>query len=172
MIPVCADRIPTSAARSVAPNTRRALGARSLCSLLIAICAILFTVPAPAASLVPNLLLVHGRVYTAAENAKWAQAIAISGDRIVAVGDDADILRLQSASTKVVDLRGAMVTPGFIDSHEHLLLGSAGLFQLNLSLPDKSISPSDGDLFFNAIRDYARVLSNNKIEADQAAARL
>jgi predicted amidohydrolase YtcJ len=50
----------------------------------------------------------------------WAEAVAASGDRILAVGSNAAIRALSGASTRMVDGRGAMLTPGFIDSHIHL----------------------------------------------------
>ena len=50
-----------------------------------------------------------------------AQAVALAGHRIAAVGDNASILTLREAGTSVMDLQGACVLPGFNDSHCHLL---------------------------------------------------
>jgi len=50
-----------------------------------------------------------------------AQALAVDGERILAVGTDNEILALRASSTEVIDLRGMTVTPGFVDSHSHLL---------------------------------------------------
>ena len=47
-------------------------------------------------------------------------AIAIAGDRIIAVGDDADILALHDEATRLIDLEGRTVIPGFVDAHTHL----------------------------------------------------
>jgi predicted amidohydrolase YtcJ len=55
------------------------------------------------------------------KNQPKAQAIAITGKNILAVGDNAVILRHQVPSTRVIDLQGKTVTPGFIDSHTHRL---------------------------------------------------
>ena len=60
----------------------------------------------------------HGRIYTGDPTAPWAEALAVRGDRIVAVGADADITtRVRAART--VDLRGRLVIPGINDAHDH-----------------------------------------------------
>lgn len=60
-----------------------------------------------------------------------AQAVAVSGDRIVAVGENADILRLAAANTKLVDCQGLTLLPGFIDAHCHLLALARTLHDLD-----------------------------------------
>ena len=79
-----------------------------------------------------DTIVLHGRVYT--ENAKqpWAQAVAIRGAKIVAVGSDSEIDKLRSAGTKVIDAAGRLVLPGFVDSHIHFLDGSFSLGRVNL----------------------------------------
>src|SRR5438876_794535 len=54
-----------------------------------------------------------------------AQAVAIRGDRVVAVGANSDIVRLAGANTRRIDLRGRSVIPGLIDNHMHLLRAGA-----------------------------------------------
>lgn len=66
-----------------------------------------------------DLVLVHGMVFTVDSQRPNAQAIAIRGDRIAAVGSDGDIQRLVGPSTKVIDLQGRMAMPGFIEGHGH-----------------------------------------------------
>ena len=61
-----------------------------------------------------------------------AQAIAISGGKIVAVGSSEDIQKLKGPKTQVVDLGGQFVMPGFNDAHVHL--GSGGFEKLNVDL--------------------------------------
>ena len=61
-----------------------------------------------------------------------AQAIAVSGDRIVAVGTNEDIQKLKGKHTEVVDLGGHFVMPGFNDAHMHLAAG--GMEKLNVDL--------------------------------------
>jgi len=79
-----------------------------------------------------DTIVLHGRVYT--ENAKqqWAQAVAIRGAKIVAVGSDAEIKKMQAAGTKVIDAAGRLVLPGFVDSHIHFMDGSLSLGRVNL----------------------------------------
>lgn len=66
-----------------------------------------------------DLLLHNGRVYTMDVEQPHAQAIAITGNRIVVVGDDADVTALSSSSRQRVDLEGKAVIPGLIDAHVH-----------------------------------------------------
>src|SRR6195256_4684488 len=69
----------------------------------------------------PDLILSNGKVITVDERFSIAQALAIRGDRIVAVGTNQDIARLAGPATKRIDLRGKSVIPGLIDNHMHLL---------------------------------------------------
>jgi len=66
-----------------------------------------------------DLVMINGQVYTVDAQRSWAEAIAVAGGRIVAVGSSADIARLAGPGTEVVDLGGQMVLPGFHDSHVH-----------------------------------------------------
>ncbi|MFF8958133.1 amidohydrolase [Streptomyces sp. NPDC014894] len=71
----------------------------------------------------PDLILVNGRVTTMSTNAgdAEAEAVAITGDRISAVGADREIRELAGPGTTVVDLAGRRVVPGLIDSHVHIV---------------------------------------------------
>ncbi len=66
-----------------------------------------------------DLVLVGGHVITLDPDDRVAQAIAVRGNRIVAIGSDAEIERLRGPKTRVIELHGRGVTPGFIDSHTH-----------------------------------------------------
>ena len=68
-------------------------------------------------------MLSNGKIITVDERFTIAQAVAVKGDRIVAVGTNQDIGRLAGPSTRKIDLRGRAVTPGLIDNHMHLLRG-------------------------------------------------
>jgi hypothetical protein len=80
--------------------------------------------PAPGA---PDLVLTGGRIFTADSARPWAEALAIRGNRIVAVGADADVARLAGPSTRRIALGGRVVVPGFNDAHYHLVIGSGGV---------------------------------------------
>ena len=75
--------------------------------------------PAQTSARPADLVLRNGKIVTVDEAKPEAQAIAISGDTIVAVGSNQEIQPYVGASTKVIDLRGALATPGFIDAHVH-----------------------------------------------------
>jgi predicted amidohydrolase YtcJ len=78
-----------------------------------------------------DTVFVHGDIYTGIAG-KRAQAIAVRGDRIVAVGSDSEIRKLKGKHTPVVDLGGHFVVPGFNDAHVHLANG--GFEKLNVNL--------------------------------------
>jgi predicted amidohydrolase YtcJ len=81
---------------------------------------ILFT---GAAAAEPARTVLHGgSVYTGDPAAPWAEAIAIEGDRVVAVGTSASLLAGESARTTRIDLQGRLVIPGFNDAHVHVVV--------------------------------------------------
>ncbi len=80
----------------------------------------------------PTLAVVNARVWTGDPRRPWADAIAITGERITAVGSSAEVGKLARPSTRVVDARGGMVVPGFIDSHVHFMDGGFGLMAVQL----------------------------------------
>jgi predicted amidohydrolase YtcJ len=69
----------------------------------------------------PNLILSNGKIITVDERFTIAQAVAIQGDHIVAVGTNQKILALAGTNTQKIDLKGRAVIPGLIDNHMHLL---------------------------------------------------
>src|SRR5437660_889251 len=66
-----------------------------------------------------DLVLRGGKIVTVDEARPEAQAMAVQGDTIVALGSDREVQRLVGPATKVIDLKGALATPGFIDAHTH-----------------------------------------------------
>ena len=74
-----------------------------------------------------DVLLLHGRIYTADPAQRWVEAVAIRGDRIAAVGTTAQMESYRGKSTQVIDLAGRMAMPGIIDDHTHFQWASAGL---------------------------------------------
>lgn len=79
-----------------------------------------------------DLVIKNGKVVTMADDFSEAQAIAVIGDTIAAVGTNSEIDEYVGAKTKIIDLNGEMVIPGFIDSHAHLLGLGKSLINLNL----------------------------------------
>jgi len=79
-----------------------------------------------------DLLITHGRVYTVNAKQPWAEAVAIRGDKIVAVGSAAEIDHYRGAATKEIDAGGNLVLPGFTDCHIHFLSGSLSLQRIYL----------------------------------------
>jgi predicted amidohydrolase YtcJ len=67
----------------------------------------------------PDLVLVNGKVFTADEARPWAEAVAVRGERIEAVGTSETIRALAGSRTRVVDLAGRLVVPGINDAHVH-----------------------------------------------------
>jgi predicted amidohydrolase YtcJ len=97
-------------------------------------------------------LVVFGRVWTGDSAKPWAQAVAVEGDRIVAVGESTAIARRVGAGTKVLGNGGGMVIPGFMDGHTHFIYGG---FQLaSVELRDAS-SPAE---FVARIKAFAATL--------------
>ncbi|MEO8636776.1 MAG: amidohydrolase [Gemmatimonadales bacterium] len=79
-----------------------------------------------------DLVLRGGAIYTMWPERPWAEAIAVREGRIMFVGDDAGALRYVVGSTRVIDLAGRMVLPGFQDTHAHPLSGGLELGECNL----------------------------------------
>src|SRR5262245_28816566 len=88
--------------------------------------------PDPAAAPPADLILVGGRIYTLDAQKPWAQALAVRGDRILAVGSDREIRTLAGPRTRVLDLRGRFALPGFNDAHVHIESTGALLVGTNL----------------------------------------
>ncbi len=80
-----------------------------------------------------DLVLTNGKVVTVDDALPEAEAVAIRGDRIVAVGSSAEIDALVGSSTRVVDLAGRLAIPGFIEGHGHFMSlgGSKMILDLN-----------------------------------------
>ena len=103
-----------------------------------------------------DTVLIHARIYTVNAKEPWAQAIAVRGGKIIAVGSDKAIAAYQGPSTKVIDAREHMVLPGFVDTHVHMMAGAALLEQISLN-DAKNI----GD-FQKLIKDYAAAHPDKK----------
>jgi predicted amidohydrolase YtcJ len=102
-----------------------------------------------------DMVLLNGHIYTANTKSRWAEAVAITGDKIDAVGSNAEIAPHRSANTKVIDLQGKTVIPGITDGHVHLWFGALALHGFNLSTPESNITSKDPDLLLGKIKAYA-----------------
>ena len=68
----------------------------------------------------PDFILFNGKVFTSDTRKLWEEAVAIKGNRIIAVGKNEDIAKKKGRTTKLIDLRGHPVIPGFNDAHAHI----------------------------------------------------
>ena len=76
---------------------------------------------------------MNARVYTLNPQQPWAEAVAISGDKIVAVGSAHDVAPYRGSRTKMIDAGKRLVLPGFVDCHIHFMDGSLGLTRVDLN---------------------------------------
>lgn len=79
-----------------------------------------------------SLLLYNGKIFTADENFTIAEAVAVDGEKIVAVGTSQELKNKYQAAREI-DLRGRLVTPGFNDAHVHFLRGGLSLLNVDLT---------------------------------------
>lgn len=103
----------------------------------------------------PDLILTGGKVFTADSLHPWAEAIAIRGERIVAVGTTADIARLAGPSTRRIPLGGRVVVPGFNDAHDHV--GAADYGVAFVADPSPVPEPTFASVL-DSVRAIARTL--------------
>src|ERR1700758_769199 len=80
-----------------------------------------------------TLIVTNATVYTVDKQQPKAEAVAVIGDRIVAVGSRADIDLWRGRQTKVIDAGGKLLLPGFNDAHVHFIQGGAQLEQVQLT---------------------------------------
>lgn len=78
---------------------------------------------APARQHVADLIIINGRIFTADPANSWAQALAVRENRILAVGSSEEIRKLAGPNTRVVNVDGRLVIPGFNDAHFHSTIG-------------------------------------------------
>ncbi len=83
-----------------------------------------------------DLILHNGKVYTAEPGQPLQQAIAIENGKVLAVGTDEQVLGLRQDATRLVDLGGKVLMPGFIDSHAHVVKGGLQMRQAGLNGED------------------------------------
>lgn len=96
-----------------------------------------------------TVVLRGGRVYTVEADRPWAEAVAVRGRTIVAVGSNADVAAWIGPDTRVIELAGRMVLPGFVEAHIHPTLGAFFTGGLDLQVPTREDALA-------AIERYAR----------------
>ena len=96
-----------------------------------------------------DLVLRGGRIFTADAARTWAQALAVRGGRIVRVGGDRDVQPLIGQRTRVIELRGRTVTPGFGDAHVHPPMAGMARIQCELH------GARGKDEYLRIVREYA-----------------
>jgi predicted amidohydrolase YtcJ len=79
-----------------------------------------------------DLVIQHGHVWTVDQSHPQAEAVAIHGNRIVAIGTDAEITKWVGPRTKKIDAQGKSVLPGFIDAHVHFSSGGGEISSVHL----------------------------------------
>ena len=131
-------------ARRLRPSTRL-LGA-------FAAGALAATAPAVAQVQPADIILHSGRVWTGDTLRPFAEAVAVRGNLIAAVGSDEEVAALRGPDTREVDLEGRFVSPGFIDNHTHF--DRAGELILGINL----LEVSDADGLVRAVDETARRL--------------
>jgi predicted amidohydrolase YtcJ len=101
--------------------------------ILIIIFTVIFTLTSCQVSAnAADLVLRNGRIITMDNRWPQVSALAVKGDRISAIGSDRDMLRYTGMETQVIDLKGMLTIPGFIEGHGHFYSLGASLMELEL----------------------------------------
>lgn len=103
-----------------------------------------------------DLIFKNGEVYTVDKDRSWGKAVAVKNGKILYVGDNKGVAAFKGNDTRVIDLKGKMVMPGFTDSHNHAYLMAESLFWLSLN-PYSTVEKRQ-----QAIKDYLKEHPNIK----------
>src|SRR5690625_4920067 len=82
-----------------------------------------------------DIVFKNGQVITVDEQDRITEAVAVKGNRIIAVGTNAEIDQTANAQTKVIDLQGRSLLPGIIDSHVHMTVHGANKLSVSCRAP-------------------------------------
>ncbi len=104
-----------------------------------------------------DLIFVNGKIWTVDKTKPVAQAVAVLGDKIIAVGSNSEIKKYAGRNTKIVDLKGRLMLPGFIDDHTHFVSGGFQLMSVNLR---DAKTPEE---FAQRVKEYAEKNPNRWI---------
>ena len=97
------------------------------CMLLLLVSAAARATPPDSPAGPPEWVLLGGKVFTGDAAQPCVTAVAIAGQRVLAVGDDAAMRALAGPRTRVVELGGRVVVPGFNDAHAHVAVDRGGV---------------------------------------------
>ncbi len=100
-----------------------------------------------------DMIITNARIWTGNAEQPYAEAMAVSGDTIVALGSNREVLKYRSGSGTVADMGGRFVAPGFIDSHIHMLQGGSNLASVQLR------DAATPEVFISRIKEYAATLN-------------
>lgn len=79
-----------------------------------------------------DVIITNGKITTLDSKNPEAQAVAISGNKIIKAGSNSDILKLKNNNTKLIDAKGNRVVPGLFDSHIHVIRGKILQYRTSL----------------------------------------
>ncbi len=103
-----------------------------------------------------DLIITNATIWTGNVAKPYAQSMAIADDKIIAIGEIEEVMTFVKKETKISDLAGRFVTPGFIDSHVHLMTGGRSL--LSVDLRDAK-TPEE---FAKRVGDFAKTIPANE----------
>jgi predicted amidohydrolase YtcJ len=109
-----------------------------------------------AAQLFPDLIIFNAAIHTMGETAPRTEAVAISGNRIAALGSTIVIRALAGKNTRLIDAAGKVVLPGFNDAHVHFLMGGFSLSNVDLR---EAKSPEE---MARRLADYAKTIPKGR----------
>ena len=104
----------------------------------------------------PDFILYNGKVFTSDKNRLWEEAVAIKGNRIVAVGKNDIAAKQRGPNTKLIDLGGRLVIPGFNDAHAHIGPDYPSRF---INLTENPAHPTSWSMVRDSITKVVRDLS-------------
>tara|TARA_R110001592_G_scaffold103394_1_gene291356 strand:+ start:3226 stop:3657 length:432 start_codon:yes stop_codon:yes gene_type:complete len=107
-------------------------------------------------SIKADLIITNANIWTGNSDSSKAEAMAIKEDTILAIGSAVDIQKFQGKYTEVIDVQNKFITPGFIDTHVHLLMGGNSL--LSVQLRDAKTKNE----FINRIATFAKDIKPNQ----------
>jgi predicted amidohydrolase YtcJ len=125
-------------------------------NLLLLVCLMVNNFPTSAGAIEPDLIIFNANIHTMDSQQPVAQAVAILGNRIIAVGGDSEIRKLAGSRTRTIDAKQQLVVPGFNDAHVHFMSGGFQLSSVDLRNAD---TPQE---FADRIRQFAQKIPSGR----------